>query len=582
MAAGGVELNCPPLAVFFVTTAFCGKERCIDMSQTVRETLVDALGSMGGEGIGEYLAECLADNEKAVLDASLPIDGMTRKRGRPRNDSSRDNGGGIGLSRKALLEEKKQKDENARRLSPQPTTEMAQTQQLATMLRQIGWDIDDAPDNDAETARMIRDLDNLRKEAKIRRLDETFAPYAEHRTAWKEYIAEKSRADRLRGQAESLLSQGGHDDEVVDIIASLKTVPRALMEKYQKVLDSYDALCDAICGKVDSALGGKGAESTETTDEEQQGIAPLCGEDFKTYKKRVQKNGLGRCIPKTIEDIDGIVEQAERRWRSVAGLSLTEFSAVKENFRKTFAALTKKCSVGTPHCIADVNALLENRKWGVQARKDADEDDPIARYDGDVLKQYALKCFGVQKPLKSADAIRFGCLLSLSPSKADVWMASQYGRNIIRWKFHEVVPTMAFADSLYLALNAVNYINPCLVSNPSPCCFNPTNQQFVEQLKKGAMTIGLARLCELNGVPYIEVQLHGGVKYGMEAIGSISFGDESDVANLSPKAIETITEMQIPLYLKDKPMLLATDGSIADATDEGQTDGLDQSQQGMV
>ena len=137
---------------------------------------------------------------------------------------------------------------------------------------------------------------------------------------------------------------------------------------------------------------------------------------------------------------------------------------------------------------------------------------------------------------------------------------------MIRWKPHKTVATMTFTDSLCLSRDGLNYVNPCLVTNPSPCCFNPENDAVVDILKKRPMNAGLAELCNLMGTPYCELQLHGEDSYNAEAIESISFGSTADVRNLSAKAIEGILTNNIPIYIGGKRIEIDGKGHIKGGT----------------
>ena len=49
---------------------------------------------------------------------------------------------------------------------------------------------------------------------------------------------------------------------------------------------------------------------------------------------------------------------------------------------------------------------------------------------------------------------------------------------------------------------------------------------------------------------------------GASAIESISFGDENDARNLSPKAIAAIHENNIIVYLRDKEVDISESGDL--------------------
>ena len=150
----------------------------------------------------------------------------------------------------------------------------------------------------------------------------------------------------------------------------------------------------------------------------------------------------------------------------------------------------------------------------------------------------------------------------MTPSNSDNLTGGQYGRNVIRWKPHKTVATMTFTDSLCLARDGLNYVTPCLVTNPSPCCFNPENSAVIDILQTRPMNAGLGELCHLMGTEYCELQLHGEDQYDVEAIDSISFGSENDVNNLSQDARARILEHRIPTFIGGKAILIDAEGGI--------------------
>jgi hypothetical protein len=121
---------------------------------------------------------------------------------------------------------------------------------------------------------------------------------------------------------------------------------------------------------------------------------------------------------------------------------------------------------------------------------------------------------------------------------------------------------MTFTDRLCLARDGLNYVNPCLVTNPSPCCFNPENADLIDILKKRPVNAGLESLCNITNTPYCELQLHGEDQYNAEAIESISFGSMADVRNLSKTATRSILENHIPIYIGGKKIELDENGKV--------------------
>lgn len=541
--------------------------------------IAEEYASLVEDGIGDddgsvktLLVNCLSSPDKEVMDE----EGGKRKRGRPRKEEDECRAKDPtkcwkhGFAGDILNEQKKERARKMDRINPRPTRDMEREFDIEKDLREIGWDLEDAPDSKAETEDMVKDLDGLRKEAGIKRLDETFAPFAAHRQKWKEYEETKKAARDLLKTAKVAL--GKHRLDIAHEMAqSLKKKPDEIRAKYGEVLDSYDALCDALCDIMDT--NGNGDRRTDPTalHVEKEGYGMMSGEDFKAYQKRMRSLGKTGEIPETIKKIDEIVAQTERRWRSVAGISKGDFDIVKENFRKTFANLMKRCSLASNVSIAAVNGVLEDHlktqhdltpkgkhyddgNYGHNAIIGGNEDMP--RY------KFTRKCFGTERGMKESKYEKYGCLHLMHPDKEDGDIGFQYGRNVIRWKPHKAVATMTFTDSLCLARDGLNYVNPCLVTNPSPCCFNPENQDMVNTLKRKSVNIGLSSICRWAGTPYVELQLHGEDQYNAEAIESISFGSRDDVRNLSKTAIAKILELKIPLFLGDQEIAIDEKGRI--------------------
>lgn len=547
------------------------------MKSTIRESLIEALDS------GTDMAKSTMDAEvRDVLVTSLEgatptmdeaIEGLEkRKRGRPRKDECKAKDPSKcwkhGFAGDILEKREREKSRNRDRLNPLPTRDDSRELDLFADLRDVGYDISDAPDNKADTKYMRLDLDNLRREAGLKKLDEGFKPYAAYLKKWQEYEDYKKHCQELHRQT-GLTIKSRHYDDAEELIQTLRKKADGISGKYAEILDAYDECSDALCELIEaSRKATQGAEQTETA---RQGYGMMDGEDFKAYKKRMGRIGRSKEIPKTIEKIDSIVAATERRWRSIAGLSQDEFDVVKKNFRKMFSNLMTRCSLATNRGIKGINGVLEGHLQSQHdfVKKGQRFDDGNYSHHGiiggnrnDPRYRFSEKCFGVDFGLPAGKYEKYGCLHTLHPSENDNLMGSEYGQNVIRWKPHKTVATMTFTDSLCLARAGLNYVNPCLVTNPSPCCFNPANRDMIETLKRKPVNIGLDSICTWSGTPYVELQLHGEDQYDASAIDSISFGSKEDVRNLSPKAIATILEHKIPLYIKTKPITIDERGRI--------------------
>lgn len=544
------------------------------MEKQVKESLLNALYNEEkptmDEAIKSTLITCLIAGDKAVLDSGEDV----KKRGRPRKEVCRAEDPSKcwkhGFGRQVQKEQAKEKLRKQNRLNPQPTVDMQKMLDLDASIRELGWDINDPPDSDNETQSMVRDIDNLRREAGLKRIDESFEPYGEYRRLWKEYETFKKESSRLHKQAQNLIDKEKYQ-QANELYKSIKNRPQEISDRYQKILDAYDNVCNALCDILDSSANDKGAKNPDSLEVERQGFGMMNGEDCKTWQKRMRSLGKTQEIPETIKKIDDIVAQTERRWRSVAGISKEEFEVVKKNFRKTFENLMKRCALATNRGIAGVNGVLEDHLKSQHDMTKKGKRFEISNHAhhaiiggslDDPRYKFARKCFGVEKNLKESKYEKYGCLHTLNPYEDDNYMGAQYGRNVIRWKPHKVVATMTFSDSLCLSRDGLNYVNPCLVTNPSPCCFNPENREIIETLKAKPLNIGLESLCSWLGAPYCELQLHGEDIYDASAIESISFGSEDDVKNLSKEAIVRIKENVIQLFLEDKPIELDASGAV--------------------
>ena len=555
------------------------------MSMEIKDALVEALSEEATEKVScdELTRDVLVatlEMDKKVFDA-LNWSAEKRPRGRPRKGIVVGNGEVCraedpskcwkhGGARKALIEQAKIKGRNKNRLNPQPTRDLEKELDLDRDLREAGWDIEDSPDSKAETDSMLADINNLRREAGIKKLDDSFEPYAAYRRKWDEYREAKKHAAMLQKQAAIFLKRHNYDD-VEAMISTLRKKPQEILDKYKEILDAYDACCGALSDEIDRRGRERGMESSEALEAEKKGYGMMTRETSKDYQKRMRAIGRTKDIPETIKKVDGIVSQTERRWRSVAGIGQDEFNRVKENFRKTFNRLMRGCSLASNLSMAGVNGVLEGHLKSQHdlVKKGQRYDDGNFSHNAIIggktdgpRYRFAQKCFGVDKGLKESKYEKYGCLHTLSPSDEDNFTGGQYGRNVIRWKPHKTVATMTFTDSLCLARDGLNYVTPCLVTDPSPCCFNPENRTIIDSLKEKPLNVGLEELCYMTGTPYCELQLHGEDQYNPGAIESISFGSGNDVRNLSKKAVESILENRIPIFIGGKPIQINEKGAI--------------------
>ena len=540
----------------------------------IRETLIEELErkerAKENEEIRDLLVMSLAPEEVDVFDARPRQDEITSgvettaRKGRREEDECKAKDPKKcwkhGFAADILKEDRKSKDRKKDRLNPQPTEALQELQDLGVEVREVGWNIKDPPDNKADTEAMLTDIDSLRKEAGIKKINDSFEPYRQYRKAWEDYLAIKKESEKLLKVAQGWIDKKDAR-RAKEALASLKERPTEIENGYQKVVEAYEATCDALCEIIDRKSSTDGVGNPLISEVAKQGFGLLDGESSEDYQKRMKKVGRGKEIPETIKKIDGIVKETERRWRSVAGISEDEFNIVKKNWQQSIHNLMKRCSLASNLKIAGLNGVLEGHLKSQHdlAKKGKKYEDGILAHKGLIggdetcsRYRFSRRCFGVEKGLAEGKYEKYGCLHTISPSKEDARTGGQYGSIVVRWKPENTVATMTCTDSLCLAREDVTYCNPCLVSNPSPCCFNPANQDAIETLKKGPMNIGLDSMCNMFGTPYIELQLHGEQNYNAEAISSIAFSSEDDIRNLSRDAREQIEKNRIPIYIGSK------------------------------
>lgn len=547
------------------------------MAEDIKHALIAALEKPNSEeGLANELVSLLL-MDKRVMDAA-ESEGDTKKSAggfRKEEEYQAEDPSKCwkhGYAHRAMEAEKEAKVRREGMLNPQPTSEKERKFTLSGELDRALTAIKDTPDSKAETSGMERDMENLRKEAGMKKLDEGFPPYAEYVKRWGEYGEEKDLAMQKWEQTKQMLA-GKKYDEVEKMLGMLRQQPKEIADKYRQIQEAYERCCEGLCEQIDQ----KGTDHTEAYEAEKKEFGMLRGESSSAYQKRMEANGKGKEVPETIKRIDGIVAQTERRWRSVLGMGEDEFEAVKENFRKTIATMMKGCSLASNLGIMGLNGVLEGhlKSQHDMVKKGERYSDGNASHNfiigGNMQMpryRFTRKCFGTDESLSEGEYEKYGCMHASMPSEEDNLIGGQYGKNVVRWKPYKVVATMTFTDSLCLARDSLNFVNPCLVTDPSPCCFNPMNKQVVEMLKKGPMNMGLRTMCMKMGTPYCELQLHGGDQYNADAIESISFGRAEDVANLSPKARETIRENNIDLYLGGRPIKIGEDGGIEEVEAE--------------
>lgn len=490
------------------------------------------------EGIKDALAYSLSSGDISVFDSMPKIrDDIfgKRKRGRPKKEEDnvfkRE-----GFAEGILREEKKERERKLDRLNPQPTEKLKHLQELKVKLREIGFEVEGSLKSRDEIEAMLSDIDSLRKEAGLKKIDQNFVPYGNFRNAAIDYIGKKNDFNAYMESAKECIEKN-EERRADELIAAIKDEPKTLKESYQKIIDSYSDLCNALTAIIERKAGNEDfyANISEVV---KAGNGLIDGEDFKAYSKRMKSLSKSREIPKTIKDTEDKIERTEKQWRSVAGISIDEFEKVKENWKRSISLLMRKSSIASNMKIYEVNTLIGGGDKNSSKRVIT---DGVISDHSEYFK----------------DDIKYGCLHSITPTRRDNEIGDSFGEIVVRWKPHCVVATMTFGDSLDIESSETTFETPCLVSDASPCCFNPLKQDAVNKLKDGILDIGLESVRSIFGIPYIELQLHGEGWYKPESVASISFDCEDDIRNLSQSSIEQIIKNNIPVYIKDEKVKIA-------------------------
>lgn len=467
------------------------------MSEAVREALADALG---GPSVRDYLSSCLA-GEREVFDEGT---------------SSVEGGGLQGLppgrySRAAMLSEKKREARMADRLSPGVTVAEREKKGLEARLREAEWDFSESPGRDAEFAEMDAELDELRGEAGLDGLDGM--------EAWERYGAAVRRYNEVRegavegAKAARVFLEKDDLRRAEESVSRLEESVGAMAGRYEEVVAAFDALCGALCSVIDGRDESRRVTMPGLRESERNGVGMVDGEDGAAYARRMGKLGRGRDVPSTIRGYDKVVEGCERRWRSVAGLSFSDFVVVKENWRATVRELMRTNFAGSIMKVAGFNAMMER---GLD-------------YGG-----YEVGRGVLQPSVPFGGAGGFGI---------------QYGDVVVRWKPSCMVATVLFDDGLSVGRNGHDYVSPSFITNPSPCSFGPEDGRLVKELLKGPLRCGLAEVCRMADVPYAEVEFHGGDgMYGADAVEAVYFRTEADARNVSAEAAGCLSRRMVSLY----------------------------------
>ena len=534
------------------------------MSQLARQMLIDAL-------LPEPEAQFVPE-PKMVYDEV--IEGEKRKRGRPRKvdshprqlsqEATRDRiimaGAGNAVARQERLELQKKRD----RINPKPKGEDKAIAQLQEELRDFRYYLIEVQEPRLkELTNMEYEIGELTAESEMGDPEDVVLAYKDYKEAMEDFNLLMKRT-RFQLDVMSALLENKEIDPAEELAVDLRNRGKELDKAYSTLYKAYDEVTEALCDIIAEAKAEKGDFKGGLSHVEKRGFGMLQGESGQSYQIRQRKLGNGKVIPKTIRLIDRKVEETEQRWRSVAGISQSDFWRIKANWRKTMRATMRKSSIAVNLTDSALDKMLVDCLHSVA--KDLDESNWQVMVIGakglEAAAELTQRMYGTEKSLKADDREKYGCLHTIVPTEKDNIIGSQYGDIVVRLKPHKVVATMLCGDSLCMQRDGLNFMSPSLLCSPSPCSFSPDEKVIIDHLRTEAYDLSAVELAKLFRLAYIEIQLHGRDQYNADSIESISFGSDQDLANLSYAAYEAIQKFQIPMYIKDKPVVIAEDGEI--------------------
>ena len=537
------------------------------MSQLARQMLIDAL-------LPEPEAKFVPE-PKMVYDEVT--EGEKHKRGRPRKvdthpsplspAATRDriirSGFGNVVARQEQLELQRKRD----RINPKPKGDDKAVAQLQAELRDFHYYLIEAQETrEKGLADMEYEIGELTAESEMGDPEDVVAAYKDYKAAVEDF-KELMKRTRFQLDVMSALLERKEIDPAEELAVDLRNRGKELDKTYVALYKAYDAVTEALCDIIAEAKAEKGDVKGGLSHVEKRGFGMLSGESGKAYQMRQRKLGNGKVIPKTIKNIDRKVEETEQRWRSVAGISQSDFWHIKANWRKTVRATMRKSSIAVNMTDTALNQMLEDCMHSVA--ENLDESNWQVMVIGakglEAAAELTQRMYGTEKSLKAEDREKYGCLHTIVPTEKDNIIGSQYGDIVVRLKPHKVVATMLCGDSLCMQRDGLNFMSPSLLCSPSPCSFSPDEKDIINHLRSEAYDLSAVDLAKMFRLAYIEIQLHGRDQYNADSIESISFGSDQDLANLSYDAYETIQQYQIPMYIKDKSVVIADDGEIKTA-----------------
>ena len=328
------------------------------MSKPARQILLDALFP--------DQEPVIAPEPKMVYDEVT--EGEKKKRGRPRKNASHPNplspeatrdriiksGMGASVARQEQLELQKKRD----RINPLPKGDDKAVAQLQAELRDFRYYLIEAQEQREQgLSNMEYEIGELTAESGMGDPEDVVSSYKDYKAGVDDF-KELMRRTRYQLDVMSALLEQKEIDPAEELAVDLRERGKQLDKSYKTLYDAYDAVVEALCDIIAEDKAEKGDSQGGLTHVERRGFGMLSGESGKAYQTRQRKLGKGKDIPKTIKYIDQKVEEAEQRWKSVAGISQSDFWRIKANWRKSIRATMRKSSIALNLTASALDGML--------------------------------------------------------------------------------------------------------------------------------------------------------------------------------------------------------------------------------
>lgn len=467
------------------------------------------------------------------------------------------------LTARATKELALEKARDRARLSPKPTHEGQALEEARLQLAELRILLDDKPIERDELASMENDINALRTEAggKYTENLKEWVAFNEALTAYKALTA-----TARSGLREASVALSAEDlDDFGEAIEKLTDLDKAIEKAAEALRKAYEALSVNLENEIAYAERHQSGEALETGEMLLMGFNP--GETGAMFKARLVKVDLADEFPPTLEKIDEVVEEAERRWQMVATMSPWEMENIKKNFYRTMTALFERSAFATNMDIGTLDTLLREGEW----RKTTPFDPRgmggkmvKSGYGGNhAWRRFTELQFKTDERLSMRFWEKYGLLHSELPSESDTDLGGEYGDIVVRWHKPSVATTFFCGNSLCLQRNSLNYCACSLTSLPSPCSFSPECKKLIDALKRGPLTdITLDEFQEMLRIPYVELQFHGANSQTLDAMDSVSFATKDEVRALTAKAVERLAWLNVDVYIGGRPADIGEKGEI--------------------